>query len=773
MHLTFNTDFYMQYIQFKKYIFLLLIFAGVFPVSVNAQKDSVRLWGRTCDKDEQAMYGVRISCQIHKDSVEKTIAVTDMDGKYQIVVPKRSLIRFSMESFNEHIITHSQNTKTREYNVIMAMGEELKNITVVAKYIPPKIDKRKTRIRGNYMYIYQPVYIHRDSSKSDNRYIAQCFITNRSTNQVYFTKPATLDGKEYHLTQTRMYGYELEKDPLSRNLSIKGEKIKANRDSIQASVKMKKQQYKIKSKELQDKGFSGELEYDETEYDARHSIRSIEKRINMDTIYVVDTIKVNKNTDFCRTDLYYGRENYRKIMRVDTLFISEGIQYPERFLDYRIGSSLYSNENNYPKLDLTPRESEPEKIPIRFHIGKATVDMNDSITSRTLQQIALTLENINNSTEAQLLSFSIHATASPDGNYERNKSLAYDRLTNAVKEINALSSGALQGIKQNKVSEVATWKDVANLMRQDSLNAEAEQVEACLGQRNPEGSISHLSFYPLIKDKYLPMLRSVEYQYTYTFYRELSVNEIQAEYARNKSSLVLPHYFKLYRHHIAEKNDSLAEVICSEAYQRFPKDNYVRVVACDLVALRNNLGKPDTTTLAPYIDRKYEREQEIFVNQTLALLKAEDFERASALSDRWVKSTADNLYMKSVITFLGGYELEPKMEAALCNSTRNRIVYLLANDADDAAYKLAKDSLQYDRIKIAENAYIAAICYARKKERDNAKKYLLKALDMKPSLTAIAKIDADVIEIMRDIEKKDENEPNQPANKEESEVPNA
>ena len=726
-----------------------------------AQRDSVKIWGRVCDKDTAAMYGVRISCQIHKDSVERTIAVTDLDGKYMIIVPKKSQIRFNMESFGEHVFPFSQNLKNREYNVILSTGTELKNINVVAKYIPPKTEKRKTRIRGNHMYIYQPVYIHRDSSKTYYRYIAQCLVTNKTTNQIVFTKPAALDGKEYHITQNRMYGYNFSKDPLLYNLSIKKEKIKVNRDSIRSESKKKLLEQFKRTREFKNKGFNGKLNFAEEDYNPNKEIRRIEKQINMDTIYVIDTLQVNKNTDFCRTDLYYAKENYHKILRVDTLFISEGIQYPERFLDYKLSSSLYSNENNYPKLDLTPRESEPEKIPIRFHIGKSTVNMNDSITSKTLTQIARTLENINKSTEAQLLSFNIHATASPDGNYLRNKQLANDRLTNAVKEINQLSSGALQGIRQSKNSDVASWQDVVKLMQEDSLFTKAKQVEECLKLKSPTKAITQLPFASLIYETYLPKLRSVEYQYTYSFYRELNIEEIKAEYKKNKSSLALPHYFKLYKYYIAEKQDSIAEKICSEAYIRFPKDNYIRIVACDLSALRNTLNKPDTTILAPFIDRKYEREQEIFINQALACLNLKEFEKACAISDRWIKSTSDNQYMKAVIAFMAGYELNSQMENALCkNSLQNRIVYLLANDADGQAYNLIKD-IKENQIEKAEEAYVIAICYNRKKEKEKAKKFLSKAITLKPSLAKIAQIDADILEVMKGLEKKEEEVPHE------------
>lgn len=122
--------------------------------------------------------------------------------------------------------------------------------------------------------------------------IIQPGVYNVTREQMIFLEPLVFDGKEYAITQERMYDYDSGQDPLSRYVQVKSSS--SRKDDLV--------------------GYS-------------------------DSTYVE-----NVNDDF-RCDMMVSMENYNRVLYRDTFVIARGVVNPLRFLEYEIPGSAVKNEN--------------------------------------------------------------------------------------------------------------------------------------------------------------------------------------------------------------------------------------------------------------------------------------------------------------------------------------------------------------------------------------------------------------------------------------------
>ncbi len=662
----------------------------LFTPNLYAQEDSVTVWGNVYEENAEILPDVTIyTLEKQADGTERSIYSghkSNLEGFFKLTVAKGTTLKFLAVGFTEYTRSIKE---SGELDVVLADDNAktvLKELVVTAKKIA-KIRPIKSPlvVKGNYVFFAGGMIIPKELYHSNYRYLIQPFVSNRSTGRTSYTRSAVFDGKEYHATQERMYSFDLSKDSLCNVIHVKAS-----------------------------------------------------PRRETDTIFVRDSFYIDNFNQLYRIDCYQAAENYHRIVSLDTLEISKGIVNPQRFLDYRFSARLYQNENHFPIERPTLQTSKPEEVRITFPIGKATINMNDSINAAELNRIANRLAAIQSNPAASLLDFSIQSTASPDGNYQSNVTLAQKRLINAIAKINDLSKGALNGVKPKHSTKVMAWKDVINLLQKDSLKTEAQELEQALRKyKNPMTAVSRVSCSKLIFEKYLPQLRRVEYQYSYKSFRELSMQEIKEYYKTHKEWLDIPHYFRLYRQ---EKNDSIAIEIAGEAHKRFP--NQV-VIACDLSALCSKTGKADSRILAPFVGPK--AAAEVNVNQAIALLMTQKYSAADSIAEY----VSDNeMELKSIIGLMNGYTTPEMQEIISKSSEHNHVVLLLTLEENEEALKVAEKM----KIEKAEDAYLRAVCYNRMKAEANALINLKRAIKMKPGLLEVAKIDADLLNLIPKIE---------------------
>ena len=288
-------------------------------------------------------------------------------------------------------------------------------------------------------------------------------------------------------------------------------------------------------------------------------------------------------------------------------------------------------------------------------------------------------------------------------------------------------------------AEVATWLDVAQLMRKDSLNTQADQVEDIAKRYaniDVQGSkIKRLPFYTdIILTRYLPQLRKVDYVMSYSIFRQLTLEEISQLYAKDYRQLSRFEYFKLYK---AEPDSVKREHLLRQALEVYPS---FLAAANDLSALLIKEGKADGSILRPFAGSK--APQTVNTNQMIALLNAGHFTEADSIA-AFVSETDSNRMLLAVSGVLNGRVAE-NFETVASTSTQNRLALLLAMKRNEEALELCKE-LPQDK---ALSYYLHAVCLNRMERPTEAYEELQKAFRMDPSLKRIAALDGDVNDLL-------------------------
>ena len=129
------------------------------------------------------------------------------------------------------------------------------------------------------------------------------------------------------------------------------------------------------------------------------------------------------------------------------------------------------------------------------------------------------LMNIVNGEGTTLKEFKITGVSSPEGRYASNLALAKQRTNFALHKITSVIPPAKWSrvYKHPTETRVATWNEVADLLEQDSLTAEAQEIrEITEKYKNPDAqfaAVSRLPYYATAILERLLHLRIVHYEY--------------------------------------------------------------------------------------------------------------------------------------------------------------------------------------------------------------------------------------------------------------------
>lgn len=666
------------------FLFLLLILTPV-----NAQIINVR--GTVLNEAGEPV--VRVNVTNVKDNLSVS---TNEDGQYTIKVKNNGQLKFTHMNYGTEIVNVKGQLKI---NVVMKKKTQMIQEIVVSgklkKKKDPVIEPTNIEIHGNWAIIRTSISPNVRFA-SDNRLVMQPYVFNETKNRKYFLKPISLDGREYNITQTRMYDFDINHDPLADYIVKKeGERIP-----------------------------------------------------------YVDSLYMDNSNDSWRCDAVQSVEDYNRILYSDTAIIAKGLVNPLKFLKFKFGGELLSDSTLFP-LDEPQLRDDRDEMRLKFPLGKSNLDLQDSATVTDLNLLKAKLKELESNPDAQLTSFEINGYASPEGNYERNKKLASERMGIAMKEIlSVLSEGTRSNVTLKKTSDVDDWKSVADLMYKDSLTTQANEIKDII-QKYPKSidtqgrKISKLPYFKNIAEKYLPKLRKVEYYFSFKVYRSLTAQEIRELYEKNYKDLTKFEFFKLYR---SEKDSLKSEMIIRRALEVYPK---FTAAACDLSALCLRRGAGDSKILEHFAGEK--APEQVNLNQLATLLYERQFSKADSLVD-FIADNEKTRQIRAYTDVLNHRFNDENFEIVKSSGKLNEIVMLLAMKRNNTAYKESK-ALTDDT---AENLYIKAICANRASKEatdinSNAMLYmeamdLLKAaIEKDPSYNRIAENDADIIDLLKDV----------------------
>lgn len=685
-----NISFVMSLSNIRRLLTVLLLF--VTSLGALAQSEIIRVTGKVVDSKKGEPLGF---VNVTDMETKRLVAQTNVDGRFSVNVHANTTLRFSM------IGAEVMSVKLRGRDSLMVQmimtDVALGTVETVAKRVVNRVIVEPTpmEIVGNTVYFKNVVGVPSKMFGHNRRLVAQRVFKNKTRKQTVIMRPLVYDAVEYNQTQDRLYSFDMkgkEGDPLAPFVLIKNDTLR------------------------------------DKKIDHRDSF------MYMDSLYVK-----NPDDDFQAVTLL-AIEDYNRIVFRDTLVTSKGKINPMRWLDYSFGASEITDEALYPKAIPQLRDSRGN-IDLRFPIGKAAFDPEEAHNAAEISKLKAQIQDIAATRDATVQALSINGTSSPDGRYASNLALARRRMEYAISYFRSQMPEKLRsGMKFSSNASVAPWSEVAKLLRADSLEEEADKVEAVMKLYKGDAvsqKMKRLPFYSkLLLNKYLPMLRSVGYTMSYSIYRNLTLDEIKDLYKKDYRKLSDYEFFKLYR---SEENDAQREKYLRQALEVSPS---FMIAANDLAALLIKHNKPDADVLRKFAGEK--APEVVNRNQMVALLANHEYQAADSLA-AYVPATAENRLLLAVSgAFMGDYEAN--YDAIAPTGLRNEVVLLLAMKKNEVALEKSKMLTDDDAV----THYIKAICLHRSNDTNiaaEANRELKKALELDPELIEIAEGDADLNEL--------------------------
>lgn len=685
-----NISFIMSLSNIRRLMTVLLLF--VTSLGALAQSEIIRVTGKVVDSKKGEPLGF---VNVTDMETKRLVAQTNVDGRFSVNVHANTTLRFSM------IGAEVMSVKLRGRDSLMVQmimtDVALGTVETVAKRVVNRVIVEPTpmEIVGNTVYFKNVVGVPSKMFGHNRRLVAQRVFKNKTRKQTVIMRPLVYDAVEYNQTQDRLYSFDMkgkDGDPLAPFVLIKNDTLR------------------------------------DKKVDHRDSF------MYMDSLYVK-----NPDDDFQAVTLL-AIEDYNRIVFRDTLVTSKGKINPMRWLDYSFGASEITDEALYPKAIPQLRDSRGN-IDLRFPIGKAAFDPEEAHNAAEISKLKAQIQDIAATRDATVQALSINGTSSPDGRYASNLALARRRMEYAISYFRSQMPEKLRsGMKFSSNASVAPWSEVAKLLRADSLEEEADKVEAVMKLYKGDAvsqKMKRLPFYSkLLLNKYLPMLRSVGYTMSYSIYRNLTLDEIKDLYKKDYRKLSDYEFFKLYR---SEEDDAQREKYLRQALEVSPS---FMIAANDLAALLIKHDKPDADVLRKFAGEK--APEVVNRNQMVALLANHEYQAADSLA-AYVPATAENRLLLAVSgAFMGDYEAN--YDAIAPTGLRNEVVLLLAMKKNEVALEKSKMLTDDDAV----THYIKAICLHRSNDTNiaaEANRELKKALELDPELIEIAEGDADLNEL--------------------------
>ncbi|MDE6300319.1 MAG: carboxypeptidase-like regulatory domain-containing protein, partial [Muribaculaceae bacterium] len=487
-------------------------------------------------------------------ATHRLLSVADEDGRYNVTFNSEGQLMFS------HMVCEDKTVDVDgrlEINVSLTPEtKELDEVVVTAKGRSAGILTEPTDLdlAGNTMRLRTKVRVPSRMLDSDVRLIIQPAIYNVTRRHLSYLSPVVVDGWHYAITQERMYDWD------------------STRDSLNAYTRVK------------------------------HTPNRKEG-----VIHITDSLFVENPTDDYMGVIMSSIEDYNHILYTGNFEIARGTVNPLRFLSYSLKPMGMNEEKFLPTPEMELRDASGE-INLLFPVGKSKLDMSLGNNAKELNAMIAELKKIEQDPNATLKSFTIYGSASPEGRYEVNKSLADARMQSAMdKVLSSIDPSLRKNADISSRAKVASWEDVVTMLRADGLNDEADQVQRVIN-RTPNGdgrswAMTRLPFYKsLLADKYLPRLRRVNYSIVSSAYRPLTDDEIAALYRTNPSGLSK---YQFYRYYSTLKGEEREKAI-RRALAAHPD---FMVAATDLSEIMLDRGENPSEILEPFFvnPEKWER----------------------------------------------------------------------------------------------------------------------------------------------------------------------
>ena len=196
-------------------LFIGLILSVVCALPLSARDINVR--GTVTNIEGEPLFRV----SIYNAGTNKLIGSTNEDGKYLVKIDSEGELLFTSLGYEE--CKAAVRGELTVDVVLRHSAVALEEVVVSAKRITDNVVPEPTdiEVKGNYFHIRTRVKIPKELFSTNARMIIQPGVYNVTREQMIFLEPLVFDGKEYAITQERMYDYDSGQDPLSRYVQVK------------------------------------------------------------------------------------------------------------------------------------------------------------------------------------------------------------------------------------------------------------------------------------------------------------------------------------------------------------------------------------------------------------------------------------------------------------------------------------------------------------------------------------------------------------------------
>lgn len=675
---------------------MVMALSAVIAVTATVEARTINVRGRVTQQGSgEPLSGVTI----YNASTDKLLGITNDEGRYAVSADDGDSLIFSSIICKER--REPVDGRLTVDVALVPEVQELQEIVVQSKWSGKALVTEPTDldVEGNFIRLKTKVKIPPRLFSSQVRMIIQPAIYNVTRKHVSFLTPVIYDGWRYADTQERMLDWDMARDPLADYQQVKTTGRKAE-----------------------------------------------------NVIYLIDSLYVDRPDDDFMCVVMSSLEDYNKILYADTFEIARGTVNPLRFLKYDLKSAPMNEERFLPMPEVELRDAAGE-MNLLFAVGKFKLDLTLGNNAAEIQSLISEFNTIGNDPDMTLKSFTIYGSASPEGSYEGNLRLAGARMKSAMDVVMESVDPALRrNAEMDTEAKVASWADVVALMRADGHDAEADKVQSVIDRYSDVNAQSYrmtrLPFYrSMIVPDYLPRLRRVNYHIVSSRYRPLTLSEIADLYASDKAGMSRYQYWRLY-----SSADSVGldrEQVMRHALQAHPT---FAVAATDLAGIMLDRGENPMTMLEPFFADE---------SKIKSLPMAMRYDMAVACMDSMRLSRADSLLSdlpdmpefhkaKIYCAALNGRYHEVMQEIS-DDSALNEVLLLLAVKDNEHANARAQ--------KLGDSAveeYVKAVAANRLDDYITATSHLQKALQLDPSLIETARVDGDVVDLLDDEDRNDE-----------------
>ena len=665
---------------------LLLVCIGA-CLPLYSQHAKVEVEGIVVDDDGMPA----ISIVIRDKTAEGTLyGVTDMDGHFKIKADAGTSLHFSGLTYAPKIV--KLNDKKQPLNVVMSFdSKQLSEVVVTAQRIVEKITPEPTDIEvvGNQYVIHPKVKIPRKLFSPDCRVIVQPTLVNLTRGTKRLFQPAVVTGKKYSITLERMLEFNLNSDPLHP--------------------------YYMSSKRMG----SNEM------------------------IAYTDSLYMESPEDEIRCDILMYLVKYTKTAYKDTVVIAKGTINPMRFFELDIAARHLKGEQYIPRPQKQMRGDKGE-VNLTFRVNTAVIDHSVANNAIELEKMQKLLSTIDNDPSAEFTSFSITGISSPEGSYNGNLKLAQKRTQTAKETILTFLKPETVKTMRDSIgtdARVDNWERVAELMERDSLPTTRirEIIALHPGDISTQGQqIMRISEYrDLIKERYLNLLRRVEYSFNYSVLRLLNDEEIRQIYEKNYKDLSPYEFWRMFVNAQTEKEK---EKIGKQALEMHPN---LMPIANELAVILIGRKEPDAALLKPFVNEQ--APEEVLYNHIIGLLHEREYTQVDSVVSLLPQTDLTEDIRALSAAYNGKYQEAYDYFAPQGGS--NEVVLLLALKRNEEAFEKAE--------LLPDNAlayYLRATAANRLEKLTETFAYLKKAIAEDPQYKEIARTDGDLIEVLQQIE---------------------